>query len=212
MFFVGDVHGVWGDLNDRLNHTKVKDEKVFLLGDVDIGIYKIVGYCGSTKRGKFYPKTFPDNVKFIRGNHDNPSACAKHPNFLGEYGVIEADGHKIGFLSGGFSIDRMVRVEDVDWWRNEELSTVELLKALELFESEKPDVMISHEAPESLARLMFQGEVLIPTRTSQALDSVLVNVKSIKSWFCGHYHFTYDRFHCGVDFHVLKMMEFRHFE
>ena len=213
MFFVGDVHGAWGDLMDRVD--AVNHEDVFLLGDIGIGFYKEDEFrasLGKMPRMYFYPKTFPKNVKFIRGNHDNPAACKSHPNCLGDYGVIETGKHKIGYVAGGFSIDRAWRKENIDWWRDEEISTENLYKALDLFEKEKPDLMFSHEAPESLVKIMFNGQDHFPSRTNQFLDSVLVNVKSINEWFCGHYHFTFDKFHCGVEFHVLNCLEFRHYE
>jgi hypothetical protein len=210
MFFVGDVHGEWKMLNRAIE--KIGDDDIILLGDIDIGIFVQKGFHGSTKRMAYYPKEFPSNVKFIRGNHDNPEVSNKHPNCLGEYGVFEMGGHKIGYLAGGYSLDYMYRTEGVDWWRNEELPMAELYKALDLFEAEKPDVMISHEAPCSLVKTLFSGQDLYPSRTNQLLDAVLLSVKSINHWFCGHYHFTHDKFFCGVEFHILNRMEFRHFE
>ena len=213
MFFVGDVHGAWGDLMDRVDAAKGED--IFLLGDVGIGFYKENQYKPSLygKRMYFFPKEFPLNVKFIRGNHDNPDVCSRHPNYLGNYGVIQSGSHKIGYVSGGFSIDRAWRTEDIDWWRDEELSMEDLYKALELFELEKPDVMISHEAPSSFVKEIFRGTGdLYPSRTNQFLDSVLLSVKSVDHWYCGHYHLTFDKFFCGVEFHVLNLIEFRNLE
>jgi hypothetical protein len=40
----------------------------------------------------------PPEHKFLRGNHDDPKLCGKHPNYLGEYGYLPDD--ELFFVSG----------------------------------------------------------------------------------------------------------------
>lgn len=129
-------------------------ELVIQVGDMGIGFSNIPVY--------------PDHVKWIRGNHDDPQAAREHPNYLGDYGYDEK--HEMFWLAGAWSIDwqwrkiwnqkeyeKWVRFKQNSskpvkkcWWPDEELSQEELDKALDLYIEKKPRIMISHEAPSNI--------------------------------------------------------------
>lgn len=188
----GDNHAEWGTFN---NNTRYKDDEFIILGDVGLGF-----------NGYKDPPTLPDNIKFFRGNHDSPEVCKSYPNCLGDYGIIK---DKIGFFAGGYSLDYMNRTPGLSWWYDEELSMVEMENAYTLFEEAQPEIMLSHEAPAFIVKGMYPNSY-IPTRTSQFLESIAINIKSIKYWYFGHYHRSYYKEFMGIQYYGIdehEMME-----
>jgi hypothetical protein len=149
--------------------------------------YLICGDVGLGFQGYPYPEKFPDNIKFIAGNHDNPSCYKKHPNYLGDYGFIkEID---LFYISGAWSIDYQLRTPGVDWWENEELSYTELQKAIELYKECKPKYMVSHDCPLSVSNNIFHlhWKDRKQSRTSLALDEMFKSWQP-EQWGFSHWH------------------------
>lgn len=194
--FVGDIHGKWDSFFELT--ALYPESTIILLGDVNIGF----------PRNK-HPEDLGDNVLFIRGNHDNPNACSKHKNYLGDYGVKIIDNYKIGFISGGYSIDQDMLIEDHTWWRNEELSYGALNNALDLFYEEKPSIIISHEGPRiALDRFLTN---VYPTRTNDALSVLQESLKGITHWFFGHYHQNFSAKIRGTQFECMQALGYPYF-
>lgn len=192
MIFVGDVHGLWGDFLDIVN--QFPDEEIIQLGDFGLGF---------PQRERFPdPDDFGDNVKFIRGNHDNPEVCARHPNYLGDYGVYK----NIGYISGAWSIDQPYRIEGKTWWAGEQLLYSDLDKAIEQICDEKPSIIISHDTAPVFAKELCLK--LYPTITGQALDALWQSYKP-KMWVCGHYHNSIEMVIEGTQFICLNELEHR---
>lgn len=171
MLLIGDIHGKYKEYQQILANCLGSSLQV---GDFGIGFKE--------------PCVFPTRHKFIRGNHDNPNLCYNIPNYLGDYGFNKHAG--IFYVSGGFSIDVNQRTIGVDWWEGEQLSIRELEKAIQLYEKVKPDIVVTHECPESIVRKIMPYSPLIKTRTNQALQAMLEAHKP-KSWFFGHHHKTW---------------------
>jgi hypothetical protein len=149
----GDVHGKVEQFSKLIDNHNPKTP-IFQIGDMGAGF-------------GFIPR-YPDNVKWIRGNHDDPKASREHPNYLGDWGYLPE--HKMFYLAGAWSIDYAWRQdwnkkEKSDWlkwkqnsskparqvwWEDEELSQPELDAAVALYAETKPEIMISHEAPASI--------------------------------------------------------------
>jgi predicted phosphodiesterase len=176
LVLVGDVHAWWKEL-DALFARHPKDD-ILLLGDCGIGFPQHP-----------YPENFPSRVKLLRGNHDNPEVCRKHPNYLGDYGYLEKQG--LFFVSGAYSVDRDNRQEGVDWWRDEELSIVDFDKALTLYKEKKPRIVVSHEAPYELVRDIYSLKLRYRhkgvSRTGQALDAMFEAYQP-ETWIHAHHH------------------------
>ena len=85
------------------------------------------------------------NHKFFRGNHDDPSLCNSHPNYLGDWGYLSAS--EMFFVSGGFSVDHDRRILGETFWKDEELSQEEMDKVLKSYAKNKPKIVVSHECP-----------------------------------------------------------------
>ena len=135
--------------------------------------------------GHPYPEEFPDNFKFIRGNHDRPDLCRKHHNYLGDYGYLE--DLNLFYVSGGFSIDQWARTVGIDWWEDEELSITELQEMTDLFVEKKPKIVMSHVLPIKIAASTLNLSEKINSRTEDALQEAFDRHKP-ERWYCSHYH------------------------
>lgn len=150
MYFVGDTHGKTSEflkLTETLLHKSEPGEPIIQVGDMGAGFTKIPRYH--------------DNVRWIRGNHDDPQTSRMHPNYMGntysqgkDWGYDEA--YKLFWLAGAWSVDWAWRKASnlaghpLCWWPDEELSQPELDAALALYIEKKPEIVVSHEAPASI--------------------------------------------------------------
>jgi len=189
MILVGDIHGQFHILQKILDMNK---DTVIQLGDLGIGFpAKKINPLSFFDLNQPYTISYLTNfeherLKFLRGNHDSPKLCKKHPNYLGDYGMF----NNMFFVSGAWSIDREFRKEGVDWWADEELSIIKLNKMLTLYEKEKPEIVITHDCPQRILSIMYSQ--IHPTRTGQALDSMM-DIHLPKYFYFAHHHksFTY---------------------
>jgi hypothetical protein len=168
---MGDIHGCWQYIDNARKRTK---NTIIVAGDFGIGFER-------SDDGIVMPDPYFNNVKFVRGNHDNPYICEQRNDYLGDYGV----SGDVGFISGAWSIDRAYRTESIDWWMNEELSYDQLNKAIDLIVAKKPPIIISHCAPQIFAKELVRE--LYGNRTEQAMQSLFDQYQP-EQWICGHYH------------------------
>ena len=201
MFFIGDVHG------------KLK-EYIMAIRELPKSIQ--VGDMGMGFKGM---PTSPWNAnhRFIRGNHDSPSVCNAHPNYLGDYGVTD-DG--IFFVGGGYSIDYKWRQQhnylhpnEQVWWEDEEIAESEFPKIIELYEETKPDIVVSHDAPDFMHWHLIEldGNALdkrqFINRTCNGLLPAMWEVHKPKLWIFGHYHCSMDKVIDSTRFVCLDELE-----
>ena len=128
-----------------------------------------------------------ENHKFIHGNHDNPAYCKTSPNFLGRYGYNKSSG--IFYVSGGFSIDRIYRTVDVNFWENEEVNYTEQEEIIKLYKKIKPRIVSTHDTP-----TVFRNSVITnPDKFNDCSISVamfdeMFKIHQPEYWICGHHH------------------------
>ena len=203
MKFIGDVHGhIDAYLHVRGNGSS------FQIGDMGQGF-----------PGVFLPFDDTYTHRFIRGNHDDPAACQRHKNYAGEYGYDESLG--FFFLGGAFSIDyawRQARMKvnpTPIWWPDEQLEENQLRKATALFCDSKPDIVATHDCPESVSQYIlsimlvgFRPEKLISTRTGRWLQTMFA-AHQPKIWLFGHYHVDVTTIIEGTEFVCLNELSVR---
>ncbi len=162
----------------------------------------------------------PFQHRFIPGNHENYNTIKECPHSLGDYGLLEFNGIKIGFIRGAWSIDWKCRTEGLDWFKEEELSYNKLANAIDLLEIIKPDIMITHTCPEMVKLDLLKtvptlsGGQNFNTLTENALQALYNKVKP-KLWVFGHWHnwylkyFEYDnkktKFICIPELHYIDL-------
>lgn len=205
MRIIGDVHGHIGAY--LLLVERAEGQPTFQVGDMAVGF-----------QGVNLPKMSEKN-RFIRGNHDSPSECRKHPNYAGDYGYDEEN--RLFYLGGAWSIDQKWRTEGVSWWRDEELSYEELEKAADLYWDKKPEIVVTHDCPEEIGKLMVsispsfyiigvegvKRSEKIGTRTGHALQRMWEEHKP-KKWIFGHYHQDRNLVARGTEFTCLNELSF----
>jgi hypothetical protein len=122
-------------------------------------------------------------------------------NNLGNFGVwnVPDTEYKIFYVRGAWSIDgeyrRRAQVNGGVWWYpREQLAIKECEAAIELYEKEKPDFVVSHEAPTFVLknlRLVFSDGKIIPTNTGRMLE-VMWKIHQPRLWIFAHYHQFWD--------------------
>lgn len=178
--FIGDVHGKFHQYHQIISNV----DESYQVGDMGIGF--------KDKEGRADAPVYSmgSNHFFIRGNHDNPETCKKNPRCIPD-GTVK-DHPILGtimFIGGASSIDAHLRTEGVDWWRDEENSYEDFQKFIDVYMEAKPDIMITHDCPESVSDILFpwkQKDERAPL-TRNAFDHMFAQHKP-KAWIFGHWH------------------------
>lgn len=176
--------------------------------------YTIVGYGrhNHAEHHAGYMQEVNDDPRVYRF-----SKMPKH--FLGNYGVWDIPGavskklrNQIFFVRGAWSIDgRYRRENNWSWWPREQLSEAECTDALELYEKEKPDFVVTHCTPKSILpklTLSFSDGKPIPTQTGHLLD-LMFKIHKPKYWIFGHYHQEFNEVVDGTHFICLSQFPYR---
>lgn len=182
--FIGDVHGKFGRYRELIRDVPVSIQ----VGDMGVGFRRRHpdGEIRWSANPPYDAMAQGDHA-FIRGNHDNPAACERHP-----FWIRDGQMHRGVFcLGGGVSIDRQWRTEGLDWWPDEELSTAEMNALVDQYAAIRPEIVCTHDCPESIA-----GEILAAnnmrkiedgSRTRQALEAMF-QLHQPRYWLFGHWH------------------------
>lgn len=199
---IGDIHGDWHDY--QLVAAPI-EHKSIQVGDFGIGFS---GPYWEDRTNQFHHS---GQHRFIRGNHDKPETCKNDMTGYIADGTVEND---VMYVGGAWSIDYRYRTEGVDWWRDEEASTVELRQFLDTYAMIKPRVMITHDCPTLAAYYMFiregksiGGNVQYLTRTAETLQAMF-EIHQPEEWYFGHWHATKSRVIDGTKFNCLGICDF----
>lgn len=204
--FIGDVHGKFKQYRELIRDK----QNTVQVGDMGVGFrYSHGPREGEMRANPPYDAMLEGGHRFIRGNHDNPAECRKHSQFIAD-GTIE---YNMMFIGGAVSIDKEWRVPNYSWWADEELSTDELNRLVDAYKEAKPQIMVTHDCPESLAEAMAcigdNGGKLDPqftSRSRQAFESMLYHHRP-KIWVYGHWHNSFDHVIDGTRFVCLGELE-----
>lgn len=196
---IGDCHGKF----QRYENIISTCDKSIQVGDFGIG------FPGSKSPNiaAFSPSL--TQHRFIRGNHDNPSVCQKHPWYLGDFGFIPE--YKICFISGAYSIDQQFRTPGLDWWPDEELKFHRkwIQKEIEKYYLQA-EIIITHDCPDSISNILFPYKLKIKSNTSDFFDHLWNLKRDIKPkyWIFGHWHDSKNVFIEGTNFICLTELEY----
>lgn len=186
MRFIGDVHGKF----DRYLKLIEGVSDSIQVGDFGAGFKPI-------------PEV-PLSHRWIRGNHDNPEEARNHPNWI-------PDGHyenDMFFVGGAYSVDHHSRTEGVDWWRGEQLSYEECFPILDRYEETHPEIMVTHELPESVAIRLFDNHKSHTRSITRNFLETLFRSHKPNLWICGHWHTRKDVVMDGTRFIVLGELDY----
>ena len=174
--FIGDVHGKFWRYLDIVS----KVQNSIQVGDFGLGF-------GDYREAQILEKlnSNKNNHKVLRGNHDNP-ALFKDTDV---WAFKDCGWYKnIFYVAGGDSLDKKIRIEGKDWWRDEELSYAQGNTCLYYYTILKANfpIIVSHESP-NIVNLEMYGAEVIKTRTSSLLQSIY-DIQAPKLWVFGHHH------------------------
>ncbi len=185
--FIGDIHA------DFETYKKLLwDYETIQVGDYGIGF-------GTPPEGN---PIDPQKDQFIRGNHDDPLKCTLQKNWIAD-GTFDG---QIFFIGGAESIDRAYRIEGKSWWPEEELSHSDFYKIADSYSRIKPDIVVTHDAPDPICHYVLGRQIWDLSRTQQALGALWA-IHKPKLWIFGHYHKDFDGNYDGTRFVCLNINE-----
>ncbi len=203
---ISDVHGHHEQYLELIHNVDYSLQ----LGDFGTGDYKVLDNLDPRKH------------RLISGNHDNYDIMDKYPHFLPKHGFTFFGGITFFHMQGAFSIDwkRSTTEDEIlntkTWFPNEQLTYREREAAYHTYITVKPDIVITHEAPRSIANSFSDGSILrkfgydpetFTTPTSETLQAML-EVHRPKHWWFGHYHVTRNIEVDGTVFHCLDVLNY----
>jgi predicted phosphodiesterase len=182
MYIVGDAHGKLGLMQQKLLRLDMS-KPVVHLGDLGFDYSQL--------------HLMPGNpFRFFSGNHDNFNTYHECKYALGDFGPITLTDHNMFFVRGGLSIDKKYRTIGHDWFAEEELTYTQMDECFDLYIKQKPDIVLSHECPQSVIPMVSQFSdqyitenfgCTLPSRTSVFLER-LFEAHQPKFWCFGHFH------------------------
>lgn len=199
---IGDVHGKYS----KYIYLALEAENSIQVGDLGFDYGLVRSELDSEKH------------RVLGGNHDNYEEDAEGrfvwqpKHFLGDFGTYSVAGYDFFFLRGGNSIDRAYRDEGLDWWPREQISYAEARTALELYESLKPEYVITHECPVGIIDFVspgktWDGEYIRPSMTAQLLQQMW-ELHKPKVWYFGHHHIDWKADVLGTTFQCLNELSY----
>jgi hypothetical protein len=185
---IGDIHGA------------VYDYKAYAIDKFEGPTIQIGDFGIGFGQGDYWLESVSEFHKlgghrFIRGNHDHPALCKTMPSCISD-GSVEND---VMFIGGAWSIDNpnapdgwYQRTENYDWWADEECTDEEFERMMDVYNTVKPRVMITHDCPHKIAGHMFWDTGFLkgpryPTRTGDFLQKML-DIHQPDFHFFGHWH------------------------
>jgi hypothetical protein len=163
----------------------------------------------------------PDRHKLIFGNHNSYDELFSLANVVRSnsdsphFGMSSLNGFDFFFVRGAFSIDWKIRKERYEqglwpqtYFPEEELSLEQCYQCLEQYKLAKPEIVLSHDCPRSIAKLIGDDRLLrsfgydpetFTTRTSELLQS-MIEIHKPKLWIHGHFHVSFNKVINGTQF------------
>lgn len=205
IFVTGDTH-IPLDIS-KLNGKKFPRQKELTKNDYVIICGDFGGVWYADHRDDYWLDWLENKnftTLFVDGNHENFDLLSLYPpqdwhggkvqfirpsvlHLMRGY-VFDIDDRKIFAMGGARSSDRMFRTVGVSWWPQEMPNAEEIRRARQnlALNDNQVDYMITHDAPQSLARLIdlrkAEDDELMPF-----FDELRTTV-GYRHWYFGHFH------------------------
>lgn len=228
LILIGDVHGEFYDLSNKLANTNIKDSYFIQVGDFGLGFMKQENEKAQLNLLNKRLTDANNEMYVIRGNHDNPAyfnndSGYSNIEFLKDYSVIKIEGLNILLAGGAISIDRKSRRLGSTYWVEEEFVYKESLVEKAIEGLKKVDIVVTHNSPAEFYPQDIDKNVLAWSRRDIHLlselpkeryrHSMLLNFLVARNlrpryWYYGHFHLSYfERFE-NIDYRILDCSEF----
>jgi predicted phosphodiesterase len=171
---IGDVHGKDDHYHKIIRRT---EDHPYTLQLGDFGFrYDTLKNVDSTRH------------MILPGNHDNYNSCYQYSHFLGDYGYTKHNKVEFFYYRGAYSIDYQYRTIGIDWWTEEQVTIDQFMKARELYRQTLPKIVITHDCPQNIAKLMLQPDQRIYENITGWALNELLNIHQPDLWLFGHWH------------------------
>jgi hypothetical protein len=107
---------------------------------------------------------------------------------LGDYGYTKHNKVEFFYYRGAYSIDYQYRTIGIDWWTEEQVTIDQFMKARELYRQTLPKIVITHDCPQNIAKLMLQPDQRIYENITGWALNELLNIHQPDLWLFGHWH------------------------
>ncbi len=228
LYFIGDTHGDFAELAHKLAVRGIRDSHLVQVGDFGLGF-------GNKNEEELKLKTLNKTLKagnnllyVIRGNHDDPSYFQKwmkisNIRLVPDYSVLELGGYSVFLAGGAISIDRKIRREGIDYWKEEEFVFDTGKLETVIGEIKNIDIVVTHTAPSEFWPFDFNNLVRAYARRDNDLIADLSKERELHSkllkyitndfkpshWYYGHFHTTHDDEYSGIKYFALGEHEIR---
>jgi len=174
---IGDIHGIYTNRGAGRNYLNLIQKPQFSLQIGDFGFdYRIL------------ERVDADKHRVLLGNHDHYEQFRNYPHFLGDFGTHSFGAFKFFYIRGGRSVDQWARQSRIDWFFEEELNYGQSQGALNAYESEKPEIVITHECPSEIIPFVIRNDWGIPASNTAKLLQACYEIHRPKIWIFGHFH------------------------
>ena len=201
VLLVGDLHNQFNDLIVLIN--KKHPDIVICCGDF--------GYWPRWTRSQKLSEIKPQGAKiyWIDGNHEDHWSLRDRVTDELEKDIIYMprgstmkldDGRNILFMGGAFSIDKDMRREGWDWFREETISDSDMRN----LPDEKVDIFITHTCPSELVDTMIKYYPEKRGEPSNIALSELWNQYKPELWIFAHWHYYKEGTMMGTKWHALS--------
>lgn len=223
MHFLGDIHGDFYVIQNFCRKFGNQSETVNLIqvGDFGAGFESIEGFMSKMDYLNQILITHNVVVYAIRGNHDDPQYFDGQHNFwtnlkfIKDYDILNIENKNILFMGGAISIDRLDRVENKSWWRDE----IFVLREDLLNKMTDIDIVVTHTAPPFAAPNKINdlvlsyamgdtnliGDLAYERNLLNQAWEILIKNNTIEKWYYGHFHFDKVEMLGGVEFNLLPI-------
>jgi len=228
MIVIGDVHGNWRDLAERVYASGIHGAHIIQVGDFGLGFntpQRERELLAPLHRALLNTESV---LHVIRGNHDDPAywrPAHSHGwhydtiRLVPDYTVLSVPGARILCVGGALSIDRILRRRNHGYWPDEGVVLDEgRLAALNLLGLWG---VITHTAPDIAPPVAIDSSVRgyldidLPLaddlrRERAALTQLYEVVRtrtSIPTWVYGHFHAHAEALHEGTRFILADVMQ-----
>lgn len=126
MLLVGDVHGEWENLADRLRQRDIRSTTILQVGDFGVGFLKKNDERRRLERLDRALDVRDLTLYAIRGNHHDPAYFApdrehgwERIHLVPDYTLLTIGHQRILCVGGAISVDRRQRHVGVSYWQDE---------------------------------------------------------------------------------------------
>lgn len=226
LFVTGDFHG---DLDIKKISNKNWPEQKQLNEDdvlVQLGDFGLIWHDPISDNERYWLNWLGNkkyNVAFVEGNHSNYNLLKQFPiieKWGGKVHIITTDNKPIYHLirgevyqfgdkkcialGGADSQDKLYRVIDVSWWKEEIWSYKEQDYIIEQIKNNHIDYVFAHTCPSEIGDKLLDGSDYYRDKKDCRVANAMSNILSLfpnfkpKQWHFGHWHTTFKCYHDDI--------------